>query len=228
MSDDVRRDRGWLTRRPVLMTIMALGMVVTLAGANGVFAVFTDRATTGTNSATSRAEARSADLQIATGTLVPEDGSITCGTFVENLASGIITATDMVPLGDDVHAFVCLKNVGSRSLDVTTSVIDLFDTDPQCTGDESEVDSCGTGEFGELSGVLHVFLSTSDCVTPGSSLGNTTLDTMVSTPFSLGSVASGALLCVHVDIQDQAQGDDVAITQSDTATWKFAYDGTAT
>jgi predicted ribosomally synthesized peptide with SipW-like signal peptide len=36
-------------RRPLLTSVAALGGVITLASTTGVFAVFTDRATTGTN-----------------------------------------------------------------------------------------------------------------------------------------------------------------------------------
>jgi len=223
-------DRGWLTRRPVLMTIMALGAVITLTGANGIFAVFTDRATTGTNSATSRAEARSADLQIADGTYDGNDGSTTCGTYVENLTTGIITASDMGPDTPDIHGFVCLKNVGSRPLEITISAIDLVDTDTGCTGDESALDlTCGDDQAGELSGALHAFVFEGDCTT-SVSIGNAVLSDMVATPFPLTGVllASGEVECVHIAVADQAQQDLVTTSQSDTTTWKFAFDGTAT
>src|SRR3954471_5430377 len=49
-------------RRPALVTIIVLGSVVTLVGATGIYAEFTDRATTGTNTATSGERPRAADL----------------------------------------------------------------------------------------------------------------------------------------------------------------------
>ncbi len=220
-----RRRRG---RRSVLLTIMTLGAVVSLTAANGVFAVFTDRATTGTNSAGSRGENRSADIQIAEGGFTGD--VVSCSTFVEDLATGIITATDMVPLGNGVHAYICLKNVGSRSVDVTASAIDVVDTDNACTGDEASLDTtCGDDQAGELSGHLQVFLTSRVCgELGGESLGNTNLALMTSTPFALFSIAPGATNCLELEVDDQAQQDDVTISQSDTSTWKFAFDATAT
>ena len=220
-----RRGRA---RRAVLITIMALGAVVSLTAVNGVFAVFTDRATTGMNSASSRGEARSADLLIADGTFAPLDGTTACGPYAEDLATGIITATEMVPLGDSVRGYLCLKNVGSRAVDITASVIDLVDTDTACSGDEAALDTtCGNDQVGELSPVLQVFMFSSDCSVGGTSLGSSQIGTMATTPFSLPSLAPGAVQCLAFEVQDQAQSDNVTTSQSDTATWRFAFDGTA-
>lgn len=221
------RDRRGTTRRPVLITIMALGVVVSLAGASGVFAVFTDRATTGTNSASSRAEARSADIQIAEG--VMDQGVMTCGTYEEDLTTGVITASDMVPLGGFVYARVCLKNVGSRTVDLTVTVLDLVDTDDACTGDEAALDTtCGGGQAGELSPHLQVGVFDADCaIGDGSFLGYTRIGELPNFPFSLPSIAAGEVGCVLFRMEDVAQGDDVTKSQSDTSTWRFAFDATA-
>ena len=213
----------------MLLTIMALGAVVSLTAVNGVFAVFTDRATTGTNSATSRAEAASADLQIATASYNPMGGSITCGaTYVDDLASGVITVTDMAP-NSVVHGTVCIKNAGSRSVDVTASVIDLSDTDSSCTGDESALDAtCGPGttQEGELSPKLRTDVS-KGCMS-ASFLQLTNIAAMASTAVTIQSMSPGQTVCLDFAVQDNATGDDLTITQSDTATWKFAFDATAT
>src|SRR5690242_14164791 len=130
------------SRRAVLLTIMALGAVVSLTAVNGIFAIFTDRATTGENSASSRAEARSADLQIASASFDSTTYDITCGAYAEDLVTGIITVSDLTPGGSDFGVGnLCLKNVGSRSLDVSTSAIDLVDSDHACTGDEASLDA---------------------------------------------------------------------------------------
>lgn len=71
-----------IVRRPLLTTIAALGGVITLAGTTGVFAVFTDRATTGQNSFATK----------------------------DNLGTGLITMTDASPTDDFSTDFVCVKN----------------------------------------------------------------------------------------------------------------------
>jgi hypothetical protein len=215
-------------RRPVLLTVMALGAVMTLTAVNGVFAVFTDRATTGTNSASSRAEARSADIQIAHGTLDIFDLTVACGTYAEDLATGIITVTDMAPTGSTAAGVVCLRNVGSRAVDLTVSAIDLVDTDDDCTGDEGSIDlTCGDDQEGELSPALLVALDSFDCVGSGNLAGTGNLATMQTTPIELSELAAGAVECFQFRVDRQAQGDAITTSQSDTTTWKFAFDATA-
>jgi predicted ribosomally synthesized peptide with SipW-like signal peptide len=51
--------------RRTAFAIMAIGVVVTLLGGTGIFAVFTDRAETGKGSVTSGELPHAADLQIA-------------------------------------------------------------------------------------------------------------------------------------------------------------------
>ena len=229
-ATDAAGGRG-KTRRAVLLTIMALGTVVTLTAVNGVFAIFTDRATTGTNTASSRAEARSADLQISTATFDSQSHAITCGTFDEDLVTGIITVSDLTPGGSDFGVGnLCLKNVGSRTLDISSSAIDLVDTDHACTGDEASVDAtCGGDGLGELSAELTVEFIRSTCVAPLNLLGDDDLGNLTSTPFSLGSIAPDEVACFRIGVIDLAQttGDMITITQSDTSTWRFAFDGTA-
>jgi len=238
-NGQARSDRPGRARRSVLITIMALGSVVTLTAVNGVFAVFTDRATTGTNSASSRSEPRSADIQIAEGIRDPQTGTIVCGTFDDDLTSGIVTATDMAPLGNAAFSNLCLKNVGSRQVDLTASVIDLVDTDHACTGDEAVLDStCGDGQEGEFSAQLGVgvgrqVLSGDSCHSGELSLnsGDTdprTIGALSTTPLVVTSLAPGAGWCLTISLQDRAQGNAATISQSDTSTWRFAIDATAT
>jgi hypothetical protein len=209
---------------------MALGAVITLAGVNGIFAIFTDRATTGTNSAASRAEAASADIQIAAASLDTTTGASTCGTYFEDLATGVIEVTDIAPFVDLAQASVCIKNVGSRTVDLSTAVIELLDVDTACTGDEDALDAtCGDSQEGELSGSLVVAVYAGDCSTFGTEAGTPiTIDAMQATPIALPSAASGAVTCVYFEVMDQATGDAVTTTQSDQASWKFAFDATAT
>jgi hypothetical protein len=61
-------------RRSVLLTVAALGGLVSLIGGAGLFSALTDTARTGTNSAESAALAGSADIQLAAGTFSIPDG----------------------------------------------------------------------------------------------------------------------------------------------------------
>ena len=70
-------------RRPLLLTLVAAGSVTCLAGAGGVFASFTDRATGGTNSVESGAARHAADLQI--GTFNGES----CGDFADDTETAV-------------------------------------------------------------------------------------------------------------------------------------------
>ena len=212
------------SRRAVLLTIMALGAVVSLSAVSGVFAIFTDRATTGTNSASSRAEAASADLQIAPATF--DAGGVRCGEYDEDLSTGIITATDVYAGVPSADGNLCLKNVGSRPLDLSASVIDLVDTDTGCTGDEGSIDlSCGGDAAGELSPQLRVIFLTG-CASL-SVVDNSRIGTMTSTPLTLSDLAPDAVACFQVRVDVVPEGDSVTRAQSDTATWRFAFDGTA-
>jgi len=228
MTTELGTRKQGRSRRAVLLTIMALGTVVSLTAVNGVFAIFTDRATTGENSASSRGEVASADLQIALGSYDGDTGITTCGTYSEDLITGIISATDMVPSDTNAFGHVCLKNVGSRTVDLSASVIDLVDTDHACTGDEASVDeTCGSDLTGELSARLQVFVFGPDCSNGGTSYGSTQVATMVAAPFEIDFLDPDEVTCLHLRVQDQASGDFITTTQSDTSTWRFAFDGTA-
>ena len=63
---------------------------MTLIGGAGIFAVFTDRAKTGSSSVTSGERASAADLLIASSPTGPPD----CGTYVDDLVANLITVTD--------------------------------------------------------------------------------------------------------------------------------------
>ena len=225
-------------RRPLLASIAALGGVITLASTTGVFAVFTDRATTGTNSFATKGLPHAADLQIANGTIVIDDTTgiwnVDCGTYSENLATGLVTMSNAVP-GDGFGTdFVCVKNVGSQTVDVTTSAIDVTDEDTDCTGDEAAVDTtCGVDtnavgqppQAGELSPRIHIGMVVAPCDDAnqgGSGIG--TLDNINGA--TVATLAPGQAKCVKYNVDYIATEAQAQVAQSDTATWKFAFDGT--
>lgn len=224
-------------RRPLLTSIAALGGVITLASTTGVFAVFTDRATTGTNTFATKGLPRAADLQLANGDIAIDDTTgvwtVNCGTYSDNLSTGLVTMTDAVPLDGFSTDFVCVKNTGSQTVDVTTSAIDITDEDTDCTGDEPTVDdTCGldhqlTGfppKAGELSPFLHVTLIVAPC--DNGNQGGHGIGTLPeATNATVATLAPGETKCVRYSVTYSATEAEAQIAQSDTTTWRFAFDG---
>jgi hypothetical protein len=214
--------------RPLLVSLMVLGLVTTIIGGFGVFAAFTDRATTGTNTITSGARAAAADLKIAKPSLGPEDCAT--ATYDDNLTSGLFSVSDFQP-GANRSEFFCLRNVGTETLSLTSSVIDLVETDIDCTGDEAAVDqTCGAGGVGELGAILTVgFSNIPDCL--GSNVTMPTGGPLLGTSpvTSLGSIPAGSTLCgaIFIHASDTATVDDLVRAQTDQVTWRFAFDGTS-
>lgn len=219
-------------RRRLLAMTMGLGLVVTAMGFSGIHAVFSDRATTGTNSAESGAQARIADLKIATTTTL----DCTDGSFTDDLASGLIDVADLQPGGGSGFAVACLRNDGTAALNLTVTAIDVTETETGCTGDEAAAGdpTCGTAGDGdgELGPVLLIVVSRLNCDTEATessfSQGLTALST---TPESLGSLAPGATTCIWARVQMATEGQlattlaDIQQAQSDKVAWRFAFDG---
>lgn len=212
-------------RRPMLMAMVVLGLVVTAVAGAGTFAPFTDRATSGTNSVASGERPRAADLKLAFNV----DSPFNCGsqTYADDLTSPGITAVDAQP-GGTYAAYFCLKNAGASPLTVSATTIDLVDTDTSCTGDEATVDTtCGGNQAGELGTVLFSYASRIDCTSGSGSqqFGNSLTSP---TPMALGSVLPGEILCGRIEAgyPQNRSPEEVQRAQSDTATWKYAFTGT--
>jgi hypothetical protein len=193
----------------------------------GIFAVFTDRATTGSNDASTRTEARAADLKLATAASVGN-----CGVFVDDLTTGVISVADLQPTSS-AQAQVCLRNDGSEAVTVDVSVIDLLDLDVACTGDEAAAGdtTCGGDLLGEASASLYSLVSRRDCTTGNElSWANPTLASNAVTPVPLpgtSPLAPGEVACIVFGV-GYYPGADQQMTQSDKATWRYAFDATAT
>jgi len=211
---------------------MALGLVITAMGATGIYAVFSDRATTGTNSASSGTQARTADLQIGTSV----QGDCADATFVEDLATGVIDVADMQPGGSPQVRYLCIRNVGTARLALTVSAIDLVNTETGCTGDEEASGdlTCGTAGIadGELGSVLIAGIVPVDCTSQAIE------GVVVAQP--LDSLTTGVgftgldpddVLCIRTAVTMPPAGGDVTSdslqrAQSDKVEWRFAFDGT--
>ena len=237
-------------RKKLLVATMVLGTVISLMGAAGIFAVFTDRATTGTNTVTSGERARAAELRIATGSLL--GGVMVCSPFTDDLVTGVFTVSNFQPgsaqpIAGAFPTVICLKNAGSGTLSLSGTVIDLVDVDIDCTGDEAAAGDSTCGPLpggavnqGELAHLLQVSFTPLGCEgTTGDPSGPTTtmpLDPgypvsagLTPWPYAGGSLAPGGTACVSIQVaypggtsEAQAQA-----AQTDQVTWRFAFDGTA-
>ena len=128
-----------MNRRSVLLTLAALGVLVSVVGGVGLFAALTDSATTGTSTAESSALGGSADIKIATAS-VPDGsagGNLVCGESSENLATGPFTVSNLATGYVGPRAYFCVANLGSEQVDLSLDVFEGVDVDFACTGDEA-------------------------------------------------------------------------------------------
>lgn len=220
--------------RQVLRITILLGVLITMLGSTGIFAVLTDRATTGVNDVTSGELGRAVDLQIATAG--PHDPQVNppfdCGTFTDDLATGLFSFTTSAGSGDSKS--VCIRNAGVDSVDLTVSAIDLVDLDVACTGDEAAAGdtTCGPDvneapQAGELSPSLNVLFLEYECSGgPSVYASQATVAGLGSTPMSLGSLSAGQDRCYVIRVVGSFPDPAAQIAQSDRSEWRFAFDGT--
>ena len=223
-------------RHGLRLTIV-LGVIITALGSTGIFAAFTDSAQTGTNSAQSGQRQQAVDLKISTALAsapIDCDGDQDSVMFEDdNLQTGIFSVTNLQPgayPADATVARICLLNAGSGTIDVDATVIELVDTDSGCTGDESAAGdtTCGSNQLGELSGVTAAQIDLVDCdAGVGAGLQSSSLANWPANPVSLpGSLIPGDIVCVAFYLWIPASTDETTlqIAQSDTVTWRFAFD----
>ena len=219
--------------RHTLRLIMVLGALVTLLGGTGIFAVFNDQAVGGENSATSGSRQSAADLMIATASVT--SGNVSCGTFVENTTTPQIVAADLQPSSTNIAiGYACLRNVGAAPLTVLALADRVTDIDTGCTGDEAESGdlTCGSNGQGELSPALMADIAVVNCTGATTiSSRSDTLSRLGSSPMAVGTspVAAGAVVCLRLSITYPSTTSEatVQVAQSDTVTWNYLFEGTA-
>ena len=222
-----------MTRR-ILATVMALGALITVMSFGGIYATFTDRATTGTTGGTSASLPGGADIELAralTATGCPVED------FDDDLTSDLIQWSNAKP-GDDLGThFFCIRNVGVAHVSIGWSITDEVGSDHGCTGDEADVDdSCGADAYGELRDVLIVKMRKYDCAS-GTPVGFTSSQyiSQAGSPQPIyitgDDLEPGETNCVSIQTFYPAydNGTSVAaaqVAQSDTISWRFAFDAT--
>jgi hypothetical protein len=213
------------TRR-LLAATMTLGLLVTGIGFTGIYAVFTDRATTGENSVTTDQEPRVADIRIAS---VDAPGDCATADYTEDLLTGIVNANSVRPGWADDPAYLCFRNVGASDITLSTRAIDVTDVDIACTGDEEAAgdESCGEDGEGELAAHLNLVTQFVSCTTGTPDQGTAgAFSAFVAQSLPAGQITSGATRCFEVVVSYPEPSDpiDAQLAQSDEVTWRFAFD----
>jgi hypothetical protein len=126
-------------------------------------------------------------------------------------------------------------------VDVSSIAIDITDLDVDCTGDEAAFGDTTCGEdqtthqpqAGELSPNLVIETDLYNCLTgsglltPGVPDFSSSLADLGTTPTALTNLAPNASVCLRERVfWRPATADAGQVSQSDEATWKFAFDGT--
>ena len=217
--------------RHMLRLTLVLGVLVTIIGGTGVFAVFTDTAEGGPNSVASGAQRPAADLLIAAGE-ISTVGWIHCGEFEDAATTGGFAVSDLQPGSGATTIGICVSNNGASPVSLAVGAPNLRDIDGLCTGDEGRVDpTCGDGGPGELSGLLQVDFRERDCETG---------EVIAPTQAGLGALRAGFVTvgstlepteytCFSIGVYypDLVSAASVQAAQSDQVTWNFVFQGTA-
>lgn len=218
-------------QRQMLRLTLILGVMVTLLGGTGVFAVFTDQASGGVNSVTTGSLAKAAELVIA-----PAQGGqiVSCGQYQDNTATAQFTLTDFQISTATQRSYVCLRNSGSAPLDLTLQAMNVRDLDTDCTGDEAASGdaTCGNNGTGELSFVVSVDAHQVNCQTVQRQTGLAqTLDRWgtAASAFGASQVAPGGIACIEFELRysQSATALQQQLAQSDNTTWIFRFEGSA-
>lgn len=222
-------------RRSLLITVMALGAVITLLGTTGVIAVFNDSADTPANAFETAALAATADIVVAQTNL---DGANPCvpadGVFRQNFDIAFFS-TGGVPGTTLPGPHICIRNAGSGTVALSASSFDVVDTDPGCTGDEGVVDTTcgpvgGVPQEGELSPLVTQGFYEEDCDTgaPAAAGRGDSIAALEGTALPLDrSIAPGEEVCFRIVLDYYPLQSAATIAQTDEVTWKLRFTGTA-
>jgi predicted ribosomally synthesized peptide with SipW-like signal peptide len=215
-------------RRPVLLTVIALGAAITLAGAGGTIAAFTDEAKTGTNSIETGALPSPVNLQI--GTWDRTAGS--CDGLSDDLTTGLYSVSDLQPSGNATSGqSFCIKNAGNTAASLAARATDYTSVDIACTNDEPARDTtCGDNGAGELGDVGNLNISGwSSCASDATFTGPSANHTVATWTGGsvLGTINGGETRCFTTSFGYNPGVDDAVAAQSDKVTWRFTFTSTA-
>jgi len=226
-----------MTRR-LLAMILGLGLIVTMIGFTGIYAVLSDRAQTGDFNVNTGERAKAADLKIASA---GAPGACTGQEFVDSIEGTQFTLNNAVPdMSSGVS--VCLWNAGSSALEVHMVATDVADIDTDCTGNEADFgdDTCGGDAAGELASIIQVHLYPIDCATPFTGehgiasvadLASYTPQAGVFEDWDPGLMQPDEIKCLFLNVVYPGIGNGTTeaqaqLAQSDSLSWRLAFDGT--
>ncbi|HEX3265678.1 MAG TPA: hypothetical protein VHR16_08420 [Candidatus Limnocylindrales bacterium] len=243
-------------RHSLRLTIV-LGLLITVLGSTGIFAVFTDRATTGPNSVTSGTLPHAADLKVAVaselageylcdrdndGQYEPADSTVAWDR--DDSLTSTFSVGNLQPGETRSGQAFCLHNAGSSPLNLSATAVNVVNSETACTGDEFEAGDldCGptppgqvTENVGELGNVIVVDLTRIECASVAGAyqeIGalHTSPSGFDGAALGVGApLAPGATTCVIAAVRypSTTSADAQQRAQSDRVTWQFAYDGVA-
>lgn len=214
-------------KRSIPISVMVLGLGLTVGSVGGVIAAFTDEALVGPNSFESKALPLATDLKLA------PQASGACGTFGEDLATGLYAISDLEPSATarSAGSLYCMRNDGSLAANVSYRAFDVLDTELACTGDEAEAGdaTCGEGA-GELSPLVELQIIKFGTGCPGggsgSALNMSTIASLASTPKAFLTLAPGECIAFGAWYRYDPPELDGLKAQSDKVTFRLAFNGT--
>lgn len=213
-------------RRPVLVSTLSFGLAMRLAAFAGVFAVFTDQASTGTNRFETATLPDAVDLKLAEH---PNPG--TCQQFVDDLETPFFVVTSATPSPNAVFTdYFCLQNFGTMPATVSFSAVDVFDTEMDCTGDEAEAGdaTCEADAPGEISDQLLINIPVTSCAGGGADNHQATLGSLQTTPVVLEVVQPGECRLLIPNWTYNPTGAAALVAQSDQVTFRLVFHGEST
>jgi hypothetical protein len=230
MNGPIHRDEARVVRatnRRLLGSIMVLGVVTTALGGFGVFAAFTDSVLTGQNTVKTVERDRVADLEIAMDGVT---GPQSCATamYVSETTTPFFNVTVTGGVAD--RTFFCLRNVGTSTLTVVSTILDFSQIELGCTGDEKPVDpSCGADGVGEIGPVLVIEYYRVPYCDPQAREYGSQVPLVPAVAHDWGTMKSHEMWCgyIGVELSDVATEEQLQAAQTDQAAWRFVFEGTA-
>lgn len=210
-------------RRPVLVSTFVFGMAMSLAAFSGVFAVFSDQASTGENTFETAELPKAVDLKLAEH---PNPG--TCQQFTDDLETAFFTVADATPSpAATFTGYWCLQNFGSLPATATFSAVDVSDTELDCTGDEEAAGdtTCTPQGAGEISDHLLINLPHTPCTGGGADDHQGTLSSLQNTPVSIGVLQPGECRLLIPNWTYNPTGTAALMGQSDAASFRLVFNG---
>lgn len=215
------------------LALTLTGAVLAVVSLLGVFAAVTDTADSGSLEVESAAEGTALDLRLRDTVLTSSSSDCENGPHVDTQTVEPLTLTGATP-GSTLTRFVCLRNFGDETADISLELVNTSDVEVGCNVDEPllDPDGPGCGTAGELADDIDLTVGyqpndTDDC--DNSIVETITYDGIADTavqPFGPAAfVTGGDAVCVRVQATyDPATPvDEVVQNQEDEVTWQLRF-----